>query len=359
MSDQHFRTKIAFEAARLLHQGQESDYPRAKRRAARSIGLRFRPDHLPSNREVRDQLRRIEEVVSQESKVANPRRVLLEVYRLARRFKEFSPRAYFENDPNELPRQACLCLTTPEDTDISTRLQADRLVFRREDMPRPDFASRGLFVSSTLPVQVYCRTHSHDDIASMGLPHHAIPRTLQMLESEIMPGGYTDTIEDEIEGIDPEVDRFEVYRMLLESLEEIQLDRRTHPEGDALYHSLQVFELAVQEVPFDEDFLAAALLHDVGKGANPDDHVAEGISLLSGVTTYRTRWLIAHLEDAKLFQRRELPADVRRELEMSEDFEDLLRLADFDRQGRQPGVPCRNLEEAIDYLRELSGQDYG
>jgi HD superfamily phosphodiesterase len=49
-----------------------------------------------------------------------------------------------------------------------------------------------------------------------------------------------------------------------------------HPEGDALYHSLQVFELARQQVPWDEEFLLAALLHDVGKAIDPADHVAAG-----------------------------------------------------------------------------------
>jgi len=34
-----------------------------------------------------------------------------------------------------------------------------------------------------------------------------------------------------------------------------------HPEGDALYHSLQVFELAREARPYDEEFLLAALLH--------------------------------------------------------------------------------------------------
>ena len=44
---------------------------------------------------------------------------------------------------------------------------------------------------------------------------------------------------------------------------------RLVPEGDALYHSLQVFALASDRLPYDEEFLTAALLHDVGKAINP------------------------------------------------------------------------------------------
>ena len=38
-----------------------------------------------------------------------------------------------------------------------------------------------------------------------------------------------------------------------------------HPEGDVLYHLLQCYVLAVDELPYDEEFQLAALLHDVGK----------------------------------------------------------------------------------------------
>jgi hypothetical protein len=70
------------------------------------------------------------------------------------------------------------------------------------------------------------------------------------------------------------LDRFQVYRLLLVPPEQVREDPKSHPEGDVLYHSLQVFELARQQRPYDEEFLLAALLHDVGKGMDRREHVA-------------------------------------------------------------------------------------
>ena len=67
-----------------------------------------------------------------------------------------------------------------------------------------------------------------------------------------------------------------------------------HPEGDVLYHSLQVFELARDELPYDEEFLLAALLHDVGKAIDPADHVQAALDALGETVTERTAWLIRH-----------------------------------------------------------------
>jgi hypothetical protein len=51
---------------------------------------------------------------------------------------------------------------------------------------------------------------------------------------------------------------------LLLGLDGVRQDPRYHPEGDALFHSLQAFELARRETS-DRALWAAALLHDVGK----------------------------------------------------------------------------------------------
>ena len=87
--------------------------------------------------------------------------------------------------------------------------------------------------------------------------------------------------------------------MLLEPLEGVKQSQKYHPEGDALYHSLQVFELAREERPYDEEFLLAALLHDVGKAIDPSDHVEAALQALEGSITERTAWLIAHHMEAQ------------------------------------------------------------
>ena len=90
-------------------------------------------------------------------------------------------------------------------------------------------------------------------------------------------------LDSEISDLESALDRFELYRMLLEPLAEVKQSPEYHPEGDALYHSLQVFELARDRAPYDEEFLLAALLHDVGKAIDPADHVAAGLEALDGL----------------------------------------------------------------------------
>jgi len=130
-----------------------------------------------------------------------------------------------------------------------------------------------------------------------------------------------------------------------------------HPEGDVLYHSLQVFELARDQRPYDEEFLLAALLHDVGKGLDPSDHVAAGLAALDGVITDRTRYFIEHHMHAHDLQEGRLPAKLRRDLEASPDFEDLMLLRRLDDEGRIPGAPVGTVDEALDFLKELEREN--
>ena len=154
----------------------------------------------------------------------------------------------------------------------------------------------------------------------------------------------------------PEVesDRFEIYRGLLAPLEQVMQSPKRHPEGDALYHSLQVFDRARDELPYDEEFLLAALLHDVGKAIDPKEHVAAGLDVLQPILTPRSFWLVEHHGEAHGLLDNTLGLRARRRLEESEYFEELKLLARCDRAGRVAGIAAPDVDEALDYLRELA-----
>jgi hypothetical protein len=154
------------------------------------------------------------------------------------------------------------------------------------------------------------------------------------------------------------LDRYELFRMRLQPLEAVKQDPRYHPEGDTLYHSLQVFELAREVRPFDEEFLLAALLHDIGKAIEPRDHAAAGVRALRGTVTERTAWLIEH--HMHLLERpgRALAPRQKKQLEESSHFEDLALLRELDHAGRAVGVTVCTLEEALAYLRGLESEAY-
>jgi hypothetical protein len=149
-------------------------------------------------------------------------------------------------------------------------------------------------------------------------------------------------------------DRFRVYEMLLLPLENIKEDPKTHPEGDVLYHSLQVFELAREALPYDEELLLAALLHDVGKAIDSRNHVAAGLEALDGYITSRTAWLIEHHGEALSMRNGTLGARSRRRLEAGESFDELMLLAECDRQGRAAGAAAPDVPEALAYIRDLA-----
>jgi hypothetical protein len=168
-------------------------------------------------------------------------------------------------------------------------------------------------------------------------------------------------LDEELRAAEAAVDPYPVFRRLLLPLENVRGPRAYHPEGDVLYHALQVFELARERRPYDEEFLLAALLHDVGKGLDPSDHVGAALQALDGLITERTRFLIEHHMHAHDYRAGKLGARLRRALEASPDFEDLLLLEECDAGGRVPGAVVGTVDEALDYLRELerSNDDQG
>jgi len=154
------------------------------------------------------------------------------------------------------------------------------------------------------------------------------------------------------------LDRFALYRLRLLPLEAIKQNPKYHPEGDALYHSLQVFHLARDVRPYDEEFLLAALLHDVGKAIDPHDHCGAGVEAIRGAVTDRTLWLVAHHMDLLPARERALSARARRELEASDYLDDLKLLRELDDAGRVAGVIVESLDEVLEYIRGMEHEQY-
>ena len=152
----------------------------------------------------------------------------------------------------------------------------------------------------------------------------------------------------------PRPDRFAYYAALLAPLENVVLSPERHPEKDALYHSLQVFQLATEERPYDEEFLLAALLHDVGKAIDPKNHVVAGVEALADHVPERTLLLIEQHEQGHQYLNGTLGMRARRRLEADPNFEELLLLAECDKRGRQRGVAVPEIEDALAEIRTMS-----
>jgi hypothetical protein len=182
----------------------------------------------------------------------------------------------------------------------------------------------------------------------------AIERASVRELEELLAREYPDLdLEDHLQESENAVDPYQLFRLLLAPLENVHQSAKHHPEGDVLYHSLQVFELARDARPYDEEFLLAALLHDVGKSLDPANHVAAGLDALDGLITERTRFFIEHHMDAHEYRTGTLSARLKRKLEASPDFDELMLLRKCDDEGRVAGAIVGTLDEALNFLKEL------
>src|ERR1019366_8175594 len=105
---------------------------------------------------------------------------------------------------------------------------------------------------------VYAEDQAHYVFKS-SITGKAIERASIRELEEFLATEYPDLdLDGELQAAEAANDPYPVYRMLLLPLENVPGSPVYHPEGDVLYHSLQVFEQARDRRPYDEEFLLAA-----------------------------------------------------------------------------------------------------
>jgi predicted HD phosphohydrolase len=363
MNRSKLRRQITWDAARLMYSRQESEYYRAKMKAARTMGQRWvRPADLPSNAEIRDEIQSLARLYEGDARVDDLQAMRLAALALMRRLAPFRPRLIGSVMTGHVRQGSDIDLHLFSDTAeaITHLLDQDGLTYAIERKRVRKHGEERIFthihIVARFPFEltVYSADQAHyvfkSSITGKAIERASIAELEQFLEREYpdldVAAALTDTA--------AQIDRFQLFESLLLPLENVKGRLKYHPEGDALYHSLQVFDLARDELAYDEEFLTAALLHDIGKAIDAEDHVAAALDALDGFITERTAWLIEHHMLAHALADGKIGARARRRLAESEHFDDLVLLGQCDRGGRKPGVEASELDEALDYLRELS-----
>jgi hypothetical protein len=362
MSDVKLRQAIALEAARLMYERVESEYFTAKRKAAKRLcPRRLKPEDLPSNAEIREQIQLFARIHEGDQRSQNLRDMRVEALRLMRLLRPFRPRLIGSVMTGHVRKGSDIDIHVFSD---SPALVADLLEQAgcQYDMERKQVVKHGearvfthihIYDRFNFELTVYPEDKAHYVFKS-SITGKAIERASIRELEELIAREYPDlNLDEELHAAESATDPYPVFRMLLAPLENVQGSTRYHPEGDVLYHSLQVFELARERRPYDEEFLLAALLHDVGKGLDRGNHVEAALQALDGLITERTRFFIEHHMDAHAYRDGTLGARLRRQLEASPDFEELMLLEECDAGGRVSGAVVGTLDEALDYLREL------
>lgn len=367
MQRSKLRRQITFEAARLMYSREESEYFRAKQKAAHRLCQGWvKPADLPSNAEIRDEVQALARLHEGDRRTDNLREMRIEALRMMRLLARFRPRLIGSVLTGHIRAGSDIDLHLFSDSieGVAHILDEQGLIYDVERKHvRKDNEERiftHFHVQDRFPFELtmYPSDKAHyvfkSSITGQAIERTSINELEQFLERE-----YPELdIDEAVQSSADRPDRFQVYQSLLLPLENVKQNLKYHPEGEALYHSLQVFDHMRDERPYDEECLLAALLHDIGKGIDPHDHVRAGLEALDGYITPRTRWLIEHHMDAQQALDGTLGARATRRLKESEDFEDLLILAQCDRAGRQPGAQAPELEEALDYIRKL-GATFG
>ncbi|TWU20644.1 Multifunctional CCA protein [Novipirellula galeiformis] len=365
MSSPKLRRQIAWEAARLMYSRECSEYFTAKQKAARRIYRGWiKPADLPTNAEIREQVQLLARI--SEGDQGYSKRLLEMRLRAAwwlRKLTPFHPKLIGSVLTGSIREGSDIDIHVFAASPQSIAIALDELgVFYH--MQRKRVEKHGeqrvfthLHVRDTFPIELTVYHPSllgfrfRSSITGKAIERVGIAELERMIAMEHDVDANAQV--EQLSAMDLCPDRANVFLSLLIPLENVRQSPHYHPEGDALFHSMQVFALAKDLMPYDEEFLLAALLHDIGKAIDPQNHVCSSLEALEGFISERTAWLIRHHMEAHKIHERTIGARRRKRLAAHPWFDDLCLLGECDRAGRVPGMEVETPEAALDYIEQL------
>ncbi len=370
MHTSRMRQQLAEEAARLLFRGESASVSDATRRATRRLSRkRISRSDLPDRQEVQAALMSFQETRGSVDRSTALRRVQMALLRLQSALPDV-PLHVERNSLTEgfapgrsIPVRATLPLPVVEAMLLDRGIPCEPVTgasdFSNWTSGGPESASdssagsvSGFDAAGALTVwldwELSVRNwNSFGADILLADPWQPVAEFIAAIDSALGPAGdgWAPTLaEPTLEDLPWD---------LLTHLEQLRPSPHKHPEGDLLYHSLQVFELGTQRHPCDVEFLAACLFHDVGYLVNPRQPTLASVDVLTPVASPRLVEIVAHLPDGwRYLQTGQMPRSLRK----SELFELVVDLARCDRDGRVPGEQVRTWEAAGVYLAEIADE---
>lgn len=361
------RRLVTLEAAKMMYDRTEKEYFTAKRKASRRMGINFRyhPSGLPSNREIREEILQVADLYEGDERQHKLREMRLYALWLMKYLETFSPKLIGSTLTGHIRKGSdidihifCDSLSpvtqTLENHGLPYHVEKKRIVKYNKEREFTHVHVHGRFEAE---LTVYSMEYLHycfkSSITGKPIEKTSIKELALLLAQEY--AGID--LEEELRRFDAEEDCYEMFKLLLLPLENLDGGSK-HPEGDALYHSLQVFELARrEEYACDVEFLQAALLHDVGKAIDFRNHAEAGADALEGFVSPRVCFLIRYHMEALSLLDGTLGHKKSVYLRHHEFYEDLLLLRSLDTQGRKRGVIVDTLDESLEYLKKLESGD--
>ena len=249
MTSSKLRRQITWIAARLMYDRQESEYYRAKIKAARQVCREWvKPSDLPSNAEIRDEIQTFARLYEGDQRTTNLLEMRLEALCMMRVLCKFRPRLIGSVLTGHVRQGSDIDLHLFSDSieAVAGALDQQGMVY---DIERKRVRKQGeervfthVHVRDRFPFEltVYAAKQAHIVFRS-SITGKSIERaTIAELEAQLVAEYPGLELEDAVEEIGNQIDVFQYFEALLLPLENVKQHPRYHPEGEALYHSLQV-----------------------------------------------------------------------------------------------------------------------